>query len=1679
MPNIVPNFYLDLDTTGVSPANKIVLERYTLPSTVVKCIIPNYGAYYTNTLEVYSISTFNGVSILLERELDYKCVEMLPQVSADIGSEICFVILLIRSSASTEIEITYQALGGSDSPNRPLMMEIYRQMTAAMSGIEWDDILHKPDEYPPAHHLHDSADVYGLDPITDELKWIKADIELADNKIHSYILNKLDYINAKANSIEFKAIENIDINAQVQIIDNAKANLASANRYLNYIQLKYNLAEKFFTRVNNLRIEREMAGPPLTSSSLNQPTFTLIPSKTSVYEGDNLDFNLLTTDSVDGTVYKIKSYRGYNNDLTTITSVDLDTVYENIITVNKNVGVATVSITRDNIIEGNRFLTYGLYDQNDTLLALSRTVVVNDSNITTEIRSRFMPADPYFNKVTLLLKGDGAIGSTVVKDSSMSPNVITAYGDLVNGTTYTDLGGGSLKFDGAGDYLRISPSTSVVLGVNDFTIEAFMYFNNTDTGGFGNMCTYIDPLNTYGISVSILNGKINVKIGRSISDSFYEIKGKLSVIKYTWYHIAVTRAAGVVRLFINGLLDSSIVNTTNLNNKEFVVGRTYPTNESDYFNGYIDELRITKGLARYISNFISPMPILPPDVLDPYRNNTNLYLKGNGVDASTFIEDSGIQVHSVKSLTGAKISSTQYVTGKSSIYFKGNALNCPYIEHSDSLDLFNVNNWTIEFYVYLTSDASLFILDKDGIAGKAFPQYRITVNNTFISLMLGTGNGNAATQLFITPKFQSITNKWVHFAAVNTNKTIYLFVDGTKVLASPITITMSSGGSNLNIGTEAGQKWEFDAYIDELRITKGVARYIYNFAPFTTDTIFEELRVGSISQNILISNNDVLNYSVVATKSNVFENEMVTFVVTTNDTNHNGYVDVTINKVTDTFSVDDYQVFDLAPTKLYIKDGLGKYDIYINKDLLTELDEQFKVCIWKLNKYNVPLAVSANVTIIDSPNVDKLQNIYLITSDKYSIMEGQSVSFKILTPVVPNGTTLYYALSSSINSSDVYQNTWGTVTVVNNKASLTISAILDTINEPIESFFTLLFTDSNGTNMVAASNSVEIVNVANNVNPPVYVIRASTTSLNEGSSVTFTIDTENVSNGTVLYYEINGLVDSTDFNEPLNSNITINNNTAFFTLTAKNDNKTEGVETFNVILYTSSIKNTFLVTGPTVTINDTSKAVSCTITPDRYTINEGDTIAFTINTTNISNNTILYYEIMGLADSQDITIPFTGTCTINNNLSDISFTFIKDALVDDVKHFNLALYLNDTRVHTLAISSPITVIDVSIAYVIPTMRVSLNSGKDSLKNMSTTDFRVSLNHGIDSLYAETLHSIPLNVSIGSSSFNNVISEMPLMLGGYVSTVGDAWDIVLTYTGGRNWRKVKSNSDGTIFAALNDVSYLYVSRDGGATATMTAGGAPAVFNSSIWWTDVTGNTDWSKMYATVQPERVYKSDDFGISWQPMVSAGTAAWRTISCSSDGSKIVIGGSLTRARYSNDSGVTWSDLSVAGATEKYWADSAMSSDGSKIVLCENASDASGYIHTSSDFGATWTQRTNAGLKSWRSVSMSSDGSKIIAATFEYIYMSNDSGATWTAITSLGSRFWASVSMSSDGSKIIAVPGLGDVYFTTDGGATWTTYDGQGLNVYWTDAHVSADGNMMFTCNSYVGGRGNVLISA
>ena len=173
-------------------------------------------------------------------------------------------------------------------------------------------------------------------------------------------------------------------------------------------------------------------------------------------------------------------------------------------------------------------------------------------------------------------------------------------------------------FNGSSNYLVVPNSSDFDLGTGDFTIETWVNIDGnsaTDSGG-GKTAAIIScyASSTQGWMLNIGGNATTTGIGlwletHNAGTYVSTVTPTISISQNIWHHIAVTRSSGVVRFFLNGTQQgSNLAFTTSLSSGggQVLIGGTSYSGYPRYLNGYIHDLRITKGTARYTSNFTLP-----------------------------------------------------------------------------------------------------------------------------------------------------------------------------------------------------------------------------------------------------------------------------------------------------------------------------------------------------------------------------------------------------------------------------------------------------------------------------------------------------------------------------------------------------------------------------------------------------------------------------------------------------------------------------------------------------------------------------------------------------------------------------------------------------------------------------------------------------------------------------------------------------------------------------------------------------------------------------------------------------------------------------------------------------------------------------------------------------------------
>ena len=426
--------------------------------------------------------------------------------------------------------------------------------------------------------------------------------------------------------------------------------------------------------------------------------------------------------------------------------------------------------------------------------------------------------DAYFNLVTLLLNTtatNGAQNNTFL-DSSTNNFTITRNGNTTQGTfTPFSQTGWSNFFDGSGDYLSLASNAAFTLGTGDFTIEGWVYNNNTTNGRFVLYATN-SPGTSGGLTI----------FQESLSLIYFRIDGGNDLTATApsinaWNHIAVTRDSGTVRIFINGVQSASATRAQNITQNTPYIGDFSSGGYS--LNGFLSNLRVVKGTAVYTAAFTPPTaPLTAITNTSLLTCQSNRFLD-TSTNAFTITVNGNVSVQAFEPFAPGSEYTTSLVGG--SVYFDGTG---DYLTAaSNSAFSFGTGTFTIEFWYY--PRAALLnsgIVDTRGagptISGVLIRQGDNSSNANIIYAYVGdAGASTPATQTGLQ------INAWNYIAVVrDSSNNLQVYVNGSR--GSQVARNFNITDSSFTFGAfvnASGSPNATNGYITGLRILKGTAQY--------------------------------------------------------------------------------------------------------------------------------------------------------------------------------------------------------------------------------------------------------------------------------------------------------------------------------------------------------------------------------------------------------------------------------------------------------------------------------------------------------------------------------------------------------------------------------------------------------------------------------------------------------------------------------------------------------------------------------------------------------------------------------------------------------------------------------------------------------------------------------------
>lgn len=425
-------------------------------------------------------------------------------------------------------------------------------------------------------------------------------------------------------------------------------------------------------------------------------------------------------------------------------------------------------------------------------------------------RSRNFYDDPYSSNVVMLLHCNGADGSNLIVDER--GHAITVNGSANITTAQSKFGGTSLRFDGASS-IASPASADFDFGTADFTIEMWRYLTSMSGASYYNHYFSIGGQGNFGFKSWPASTYFYANSNTQVSDN-------TPTVLNTWQHIALVRNGTSICLFLDGVLKN--VNSINPNT-EFG-SATLPVNignghPGEFLGGYLDEVRVTKGIGRYKASFNVQTSAFPNP--DPFYDQTVVALRFEGINGATDVVDTSKYKNPVNNSTNAvTTSTTAFKYGTSSGYFVralGQQLVIPYTTNFDV----GTGDFTYEAWIRTSLKVTYQTVFGHYTGTGGGPWIQLDVNGHLWGGTTGSG--------YLISSAQVCDGVWHHVALSRGSGTLRLFADGTLV-GQQANTTNCTLGLPIQVGEISSYSRFFDGYIDDFRYTRA-CRYTDNFTP--------------------------------------------------------------------------------------------------------------------------------------------------------------------------------------------------------------------------------------------------------------------------------------------------------------------------------------------------------------------------------------------------------------------------------------------------------------------------------------------------------------------------------------------------------------------------------------------------------------------------------------------------------------------------------------------------------------------------------------------------------------------------------------------------------------------------------------------------------------------------------
>jgi hypothetical protein len=419
-----------------------------------------------------------------------------------------------------------------------------------------------------------------------------------------------------------------------------------------------------------------------------------------------------------------------------------------------------------------------------TVPASPLTAITNTSLLTCQ-SNRFI--DNSSNNFTITRNGT----PSVQRFSPFNPTAPYAAG--------TD--GGSGYFDGTGDYL--TTSTTQIIPTGSFTVECWAYVTGSGT-------------NQKFVSQGSSGSAGRFSMGIEGGNWFTQIAGDLiqtgTPVRNQWNYIAVTYNGSTITMYVNGTSIGTVASSANAQNSALTIGQDWNTYTT---TGYIADVRISN-TVRTIS-----VPTAP------YTSDGNTRFLASFTNAGII---DNAEMNNLETVGNAQISTAQSKFGGASMAFDGNG-DSLFMRSNPNIEL--KDTYTVEAWIY-TNTVSGYrpIFTFEPTVASNFGTFAVVLNGSALLFEIRPTTGGSITSV---SGGTISTLAWTHIAISVSSLSARLFINGIQVGSTttvpnfsftPIGAAVGAHANGFNSTTEV-----FDGYIDDLRITKGYARYTANFTP--------------------------------------------------------------------------------------------------------------------------------------------------------------------------------------------------------------------------------------------------------------------------------------------------------------------------------------------------------------------------------------------------------------------------------------------------------------------------------------------------------------------------------------------------------------------------------------------------------------------------------------------------------------------------------------------------------------------------------------------------------------------------------------------------------------------------------------------------------------------------------